>query len=352
MVEISHSFGTHNNKNVIWIRFSYHQHLNKEMTAISARWSASQKCWYVPDNAHFRQLFKLSPLPLGGKAVFQKLSSENATALEALRQALVLKAYSPSTQKTYMTEFAQLLYILKNVPVQSLNAMKLKSYFLYCIEKLKISENQLHSRINAIKFYWEQVLNQPKITVQIPRPKKPSSLPKVLSKEDIRKMLNVLENPKHRLMLGICYGMGLRVSEVVNIKITDIDSSRMQVLVEAAKGKKDRYVNLPESILADLRSYYKSFQPKKYLFEGQHGGQYAKRSAQAVFKQAMQKAKINKAVGIHALRHSYATHLHEYGTDISLIQKLLGHNDVKTTQRYTHVSNRVLNGIKSPLDRP
>ncbi len=109
---------------------------------------------------------------------------------------------------------------------------------------------------------------------------------------------------------------GLRVSEVVNLKITDIDSNRRQVLIEASKGKKDRYVNLPESILVDLRNYYKSFKPKKYLFEGQHGGQYAKRSAQAVFKQAMQKAKINKAVGIHALRHSYATHLHEYGTDI------------------------------------
>lgn len=351
MADISHSFGTHNTKDVIWIRFNYDPDLNKEMAAVSARWSASQKAWYVPDNAHFRQLFKLPPLPPVGKAVFQRLSSENAKALEALRQALVLKAYSPSTQKTYMTEFAQLLYMLKDVPVHSMDALRIRSYFLYCIEKLKISENQLHSRINAIKFYWEQVLNRPKITAEIPRPKKPSNLPKVLSKEDIRKMLHVLENPKHRLMLALCYGMGLRVSEVVNIKITDIDSNRMQVLVEAAKGKKDRYVNLPESILTELRDYYKSFKPQKYLFEGQYGGQYAKRSAQAVFKQAMQKAKINKTVGIHALRHSYATHLHEYGTDISLIQKLLGHNDIKTTQRYTHVSNQALSHIKSPLDR-
>ncbi len=351
MRDVSYSFGTHKNRDVIWVRFSYDPELNKEMTTISARWSASQKAWYVPDNAHFRQVFKLPPLPLAGKAVFQKISSENAKALEALRQVLVLKAYSPNTQKTYTTEFAQLLYTLKDVPVQRLDVARLKSYFLYCIEKLKISENQLHSRINAIKFYWEQVLKRPKITAEIPRPKKPSSLPKVLSKDDIRKMLDVLENPKHKLLLSLCYGMGLRVSEVVNLKITDIDSNRMQVLIQTAKGKKDRYVNLPKSILADLRSYYKSFKPEIYLFEGQHGRQYAKRSAQAVFKQAMQKAKINKAVGIHALRHSYATHLHEYGTDISLIQKLLGHNDIKTTQRYTHVSNRTLSHIKSPLDR-
>lgn len=128
------------------------------MTAIAARWSASQKAWYVPDNA-----------------------------MEELRRVLVLRAYSSNTQKTYMTEFTQLLYVLNDVPVQSLDATRLKSYFLYCIEKLRISEKQLHSRINAIKFYWEQVLHRPKIFAEIPRPKKPSSLPKVLSKEDIGK---------------------------------------------------------------------------------------------------------------------------------------------------------------------
>ena len=151
-------------------------------------------------------------------------------------------------------------------------------------------------------------------------------------------------------MLKLCYGMGLRVSEIVNLKITDIDSKNMQVLIEKSKGKKDRYANLPLSILEQLRVYFKEYTPKKYLFEGQYGDQYSIRSAQQVFKDALQKAKINKDVGIHSLRHSFATHLLEAGTDVTFIQQLLGHNDLKTTLRYTHVSKKNLKNIKSPLD--
>ena len=145
--------------------------------------------------------------------------------------------------------------------------------------------------------------------------------------------------------------MGLRVSEIVNLKIEDIDSVKMKVFIERAKGKKDRYANLPKSILKELRLYYKEHQPKKFLFEGKYGEQYSIRSAQQVFKTAMNKAGIIKTVGIHALRHSYATHLLEYGTDISLIQKLLGHNDIKTTLVYTNVANKQISNIESPLDK-
>ncbi|MEX8547591.1 MAG: tyrosine-type recombinase/integrase [Mucilaginibacter sp.] len=151
-------------------------------------------------------------------------------------------------------------------------------------------------------------------------------------------------------LLKLCYGMGLRVSEVVNIKITDIDSKTMQVFIEKAKGKKDRYANLPESILEQLRAYYKLYKPQKYLFEGLQGEQYSIRSVQQVFKNAMQKARINKTIGIHGLRHSFATHLLENGTDIKFIQELLGHNDIKTTLRYIHVSKQQLKNVKSPLD--
>lgn len=151
-------------------------------------------------------------------------------------------------------------------------------------------------------------------------------------------------------MLKLCYGAGLRVSEIVNLKITDIDSSNMQLFIEKAKGKKDRYVNLPESILEQLRAYYKEYKPKRYLFEGQYGDKYSIRSAQKVFQNAMEKAKINKDVGIHGLRHSFATHLLEAGTDIRFIQELLGHKDLKTTLLYTHVTNNSIKKIKSPLD--
>ena len=151
-------------------------------------------------------------------------------------------------------------------------------------------------------------------------------------------------------MLKLCYGMGLRVSELVDLKITDIDSKNMQVFVERGKGKKDRYVNLPQSILVQLRQYFKEYSPKNYLFEGQYGGQYSVRSAQSVFSAALKKAKINKKVGIHGLRHSFATHLLETGTDISFIQELLGHKDIKTTLLYTHVSKKAIKNVKSPLD--
>jgi site-specific recombinase XerD len=144
--------------------------------------------------------------------------------------------------------------------------------------------------------------------------------------------------------------MGLRVSDIINLKITDIDTKRMLVHIEVAKGKKDRYVTLPTSILEELRNYYRVYHPKIYLFEGQFGGQYSIRSLQTVFKNAMRKAKINKSIGIHGLRHSYATHLLESGTDMYFIQKLLGHNNIKTTEIYAKVSKRHLGNIKSPLD--
>ena len=144
--------------------------------------------------------------------------------------------------------------------------------------------------------------------------------------------------------------MGLRVSEIVKLKIADINSESMRVHIVNAKGKKDRFVNLPGSVLTELRQYYITFSPKEFLFEGQYGGPYNVRSAQGVFKHAMNKAGIHKKIGIHSLRHSYATHLLEYGTDISFIQKLLGHKDIKTTLTYLKISDQQLKNIKSPID--
>ena len=204
--------------------------------------------------------------------------------------------------------------------------------------------------MNAVKFYFEQVLYRERFFMDIPRPKKPSILPKAISTHDIKKMLKTIENKKHLLLLKMCYGMGLRVSELVHLKITDIDSKRMQVLICAGKGKKDRYVVLPQSVLEELRAYYKEYRPKTYLFEGQNGAQYSVRSVQQVFKNAMKKANINKRVGVHSLRHSYATHLIEQGTDIRFVQDLLGHKDIKTTMIYTGLTDAAKRKIISPLD--
>ncbi len=171
-------------------------------------------------------------------------------------ETLQLKAYSKNTINTYRNEFSQLLLTLKSHKVDDLTPARLRSYFLYCLNTLKLSENTLHSRINAVKFYFEQVLKREKFFFEIPRPKKPSILPKVINAQDIKKLPEVTTNLKHNTMLKLCYGMGLRVSEIIKLKITDIDSKNMQAFIERAKGKKDRYVNLPNTILEQFRNYF------------------------------------------------------------------------------------------------
>ena len=347
------STGEHRDQNVIFVHFQRNELLQKDLREKfpTAKWSASKTCWYLPDIEAIRKETGLAPKTEMGKAVIAQIHPVNQAALQRMHELLLLKAYSPSTIQTYCNEFAQLLYLLRDMPVDTLTPERLRAYFLYCITKLKLSENTIHSRLNAVKFYFDQVLRREKFFFEeIPRPKKREILPKALSKEDIARIFAKVDNPKHLLMLKLCYGMGLRVSEIINLKITNIDSKRMLVHIENAKGKKDRYVALPASILELLRTYYRAYQPKIYLFEGQYGGQYSIRSAQNVFKDALRKAKINKTVGIHGLRHSYATHLMEAGTDMTFIQKLLGHSDLKTTAIYAKVSNRQLGNIKSPLD--
>lgn len=341
---------THHDKDVIFIHFPYNKELIEQLKkSLPVKWSASKKAWYITDRQQFRSLFNLPPKAVGKNALLS-ISETNQPAFAKLQEQLQLKGYSENTMKVYSLAFAQLLYTIKDYPADQLSPEQLRSYLLYCKKKLKLSEAQIHSRINAIKFYYEQVLKQDHFLSDVPRPKEPSKLPKVLSTSDIKKLLNATTNLKHKLILKIAYGMGLRVSEIINLKITDIDSKRMQVLIERSKGKKDRYTNLPTSLLVDLRAYYREYRPEKYLFEGIYGEQYSIRSAQEVFKSALKKAGIKKPVGIHALRHSYATHALENGTDIYFIKELLGHNQIKTTEKYLHVSNRNIAKVKSPLD--
>jgi site-specific recombinase XerD len=278
------------------------------------------------------------------------LIPENIDALDVLIKTLQLKAYSASTIKIYRTEFLKLLLLLKERKVGSLETGHIKSYMLWLITKRGYGESQANSAVNAIKFYFEQVLLLPRIVVDLPRPKRPLLLPSVLGKVSIGKIISKTGNLKHRCMLMLAYSAGLRVSEIVALKITDIDSDRMCIKVRRAKGKKDRVVVLSEILLSELRKYYVAYRPKDYLFEGVAGGAYSVRSLQQVFKNAKEKARIRQSGGIHSLRHSYATHLLESGTDIRFIQDLLGHNSIATTLRYTHVSMKQILKIRSPLD--
>ncbi len=342
---------THAEKGVIFILFEYDKDLNEQVRGLTGvRWSRSKKAWYVADNPHYRRQFGIAP-PLAGKDVIAQIHSVNQQAFQVFIETLQLKAYSQSTLTTYRNEFAQLLYLLKNVPVESLDATRLRDYFLYCINTLKLSENTIHSRMNAVKFYFEQVLGRQRIFIDIPRPKKKVTLPNVLATSQVEKLFAQLENLKHKTMIYLAYSAGLRVSEVVNLKIKDIHSERMVINIKGAKGKKDRMVGLSQGILELLRKYYIVYKPSDWLFDGQYAGApYNTRSLQSIFHRAKDAAKIRQDVTFHSLRHSYATHLHEAGTDIKLIQELLGHNDIKTTLRYTHVSKRTIEAIKSPFD--
>jgi integrase/recombinase XerD len=288
------------------------------------------------------------PISLRGR-----ISSVNLQVLFRMKQKLTLKAYSRSTIKTYLNEMAQLLQAIHPMPADALTPEHLRRYLVYCYEKLKLSENTLHSRINALKFYYEQVLSRGKFFYEIPRPKKPMQLPKLLNEKELSALFNAMENRKHKAMLFTAYSAGLRVSEIVNLKIAHIDSGRMQILVAKAKGKKDRYVNLSPVLLDILREYLKSYKPRPrvYLFESEQTlTSYPARTVQQIFSNAKRRAGIFKEVGIHSLRHSFATHLLDKGTDIKYIKDLLGHFNIRTTERYLHVSKKTLVNISSPFD--
>lgn len=282
-----------------------------------------------------------------------KISPVNAHVLPAMRQLLSLKAYSDASVKTYTNEMSQLLQALNNIPADDLKPEHLKRYLVYCYEVQKLTESTLHSRINAMKFYYEQVLRKEKFFWEIPRPKKRVIMPKVLGEGELRRLFSAHQNKKHKAILFAAYSAGLRVSEVVNLQMRHIDRDRMQLLIEGAKGKKDRYVMLSPVLLDILSNYYKTskVKPVKYLFEGpQPGTPYSSKSMQKIFQMARVKAGIHKTLTFHTLRHSFATHLLEKGVDIKYIKELLGHFDIKTTERYLHVKKEQLVNIVSPLD--
>ena len=352
-----------------------------------AVWSQTNKCWYVPLN---KISFEKLRSALKGHAVLDTkelkkfledrtkiktvsnqlvrkdhivikqplrhlstISATNKHVLPKMKEVLQLKAFSASTIKTYINEMAQLLQTIKDIPADELKPEHLRRYLVYCYEKLGLKENTLHSRINAMKFYYEQVLGREKFFWEIPRPKKHLILPKVLGETELENLFKALTNIKHKAMLFTAYSAGLRVSEVAALKIKHIDSGRMQIFIEKAKGKKDRYVGLSPVLLDILRAYIKKYKPKpvNYLFESEQTGQaYPARTIQRIFQLAKKNAGIRKEIGIHSLRHSFATHLLEKGTDIRYIKDLLGHFDLRTTERYLHVSKKELVNIISPLD--
>jgi integrase/recombinase XerD len=366
---------------ILFERDRHLEHLVK--TTQQSLWSQTNRCWYIPlqkeackqlyDKVHAYAAIDTAELKTylqqravvvtAGQAVakpVQRLTAKmmldhplcqsNLQALYEYKKLLVLKNYSSSTCRTYLNDFHLFLRVLGNVAVETLGKPHVEKYLLYLASK-GVTETRVHSAINALKFYFEKVLGQDKIWIDLPRPKKPKLLPDVLAEQELINVINSTSNIKHRAIIMTGYSAGLRASEIINLKVRDIDSKRMMIHVRRAKGDKDRFVPLSVVLLHTLREYFKLVRPTGYLFTGADGGAYSVRAAQLIITAAKQKAGISKKGCLHMLRHSYATHLLEGGTDIRYIQALLGHNNIKTTMRYTHIGQRSLSQVESPLDK-
>ncbi len=245
--------------------------------------------------------------------------------------------------------FEKFMNHYKENDLSQLNENHIRDYLSILVRK-GFSNSAINQAVNAIKFYYEIVLDMPNRFYEIERPIKEHKLPKVLSKEEVLTIINHTNNIKHRCIVSLLYSAGLRRSELINLKISDIDSKRMLIRVEDAKGNKDRYSLLSNTVLQDLRRYYLQYKPQKYLFEGPYNEKYSSTSIASIIKNSAEKAGIRKNVTPHMLRHSFATHLLEDGIDLRYIQVLLGHNSRKTTEIYTRVALNSIRNIKNPLD--
>jgi len=254
--------------------------------------------------------------------------------------------YSQATKRLYISNFLSFLHYFKFKHPALISEQDIRNF----LHIKKFSESTQNNYINAIKFYYNHISLKKLNPLVIVRAKNKQQLPEVLSKQEIEAILYNIHNIKHKAIISLIYSAGLRRSELQNLKISDIDSQRQMIIIRTAKGKKDRYSLLSENVLNLLREYYKEYHPKVYLFEGEKGNKYSSSSMSKILKNAARSAGINRRVHLHMLRHSFATHLLEQGLDIRYVQGLLGHSSIKTTERYTHISNNVLQKIKNPID--
>ena len=257
-----------------------------------------------------------------------------------IKRQLRYQKYSKSTFDTYLSCLTQFKKHLDQCQAD-IEEDSIKDY-LQILSSQNYSRSTINQHVNAIKFYLEKVLRLPRTTYYIDRPKKEKKLPSVLSLDEVQRIFQQVSNVKHKAVLSLLYSSGLRIGEVIHLKITDIDSDRMTIHIRSAKGAKDRMVPLATNVLELLRKYYLAYSPKEYLFNGAESSRYSPTSVRQVLSRAVRKAFIKKNVTPHTLRHSYATHLLERGTDLRYIQVLLGHSSVKTTEIYTHVSSTKL----------
>ena len=327
------------------------------------RWLPERRCWSLPyteesANALISLLgdrlewgFDRAQHPAlkkGASKVEQASPPPWQDALTAVEEKLLLLQYSYMTIKAYKQCLNGLFYFHKNIPPAQIAENHVRTYLLHLLKQKGISESSQNQIVNAAKFYLEQVLGRERLYIQIERPKRTKALPNFLSKEEVVKVLQAPGNLKHRCILTMIYSAGLRLGELVRLRVQDIRFDDRLVQIKDNKGKNDRNSILSERMLESLKEYLHIYQPKYWLFEGQDGGQYSTRSVQEIMRMAVQKSGVNPYATVHTLRHSFATHMVQNGVNLRVIQELLGHNDPKTTEIYTHIVNN--NDVKSPLD--
>jgi integrase/recombinase XerD len=384
------NFINHKGEKRIAVYFNYTDENVNRVKKIGARYSVTLKAWHVADTPEMRERFKSvlkdanpelkesevkqiekdlaanesNNIPLVKVRAAEGLKKVVRTALADYEMTTDLKEkfkkfemwllstrYSSNTVKTYTDALKTFFKFYAGRAIDSISNEDLIRFNNEYILSNKLSSSFQNQVVNAIKLFFSTIESKQLIVELIHRPKRQKLLPNVLSKGEVKKILEAPRNIKHKAMLALIYSCGLRCGELLKLKSEHIDSKRNLVIIKQGKGRKDRIVPLSGKVLELLREYYKSYKPVNWLFEGQvKGNPYDERSLQLVLKQCVAKTTIKKPVTLHWLRHSYATHLLESGTDLRYIQELLGHSSSKTTEIYTHVSNKELQKIVSPFD--
>ncbi len=366
--------GTHRGTEVVKLCFEFNREVIHRIRKLDGvKWSQTMGCWYQPkvlftmqnlyDNIEDIAQVTYTPKKKGKVSTFkQSLANSDKTKYKYPLRELVelpehfieklnLKRYAESTKKTYSAYFKDFCVFFAGEDYSALTDEDINAYIYQLIKDRMISRSEQNQRINAIKFYYEVVLGRPKQYYTFDRPKRSYVLPKVISEDEVIRILKSTRNIKHKAVLATIYSAGLRRNELIHLRKTDIFFDRGQILVKSAKGDKDRTTILSESLALILKAYLKKHHPNYWLFEGEDRKPYSGTSISRILSDAVQKAGIEKRVTPHMLRHSFATHMLEQGVDLRYIQTLLGHESTKTTEIYTHISKRSLAKIKSPLDR-
>jgi integrase/recombinase XerD len=352
--------GKHRRQEVVFIIFQKDEGLITLLKNFgNVRWSASKRVWYILRTDFglsvffdaFQQHAWIDYSLIKSSTSPKVLDSQSRQKIEEFGLWMQHKRYSPSTIRTYKNAIGSFLLFTQPRPLTEINNDDMVRYVNEIIIAQKLSFSYQNQVVNAVRLFYSEVMKSAIDIEKLERPRREYRLPNILSREEVGTILKVKKNLKHRAVLTLIYACGLRRGELLNLKPADVDSKRGLLIIRQAKGRKDRVAPLPEKIIEILREYYLEYRPVNWLFEGQvKGKKYSAQSLQKALKKTLLLAKIKKPVTLHWLRHSYATHLLESGTDLRFIQEILGHKSSRTTEIYTHVSTSQLGKIKSPID--